>query len=397
MNIKYLLAAPIAGAILSVSITPATAGASAAQEKPVPITQVAGEKIANEYIFKTKEGLDPRQVASRLGIQPKHVYRGGSARGFSATAAGKTLSSAQSRGDLIDSIVENSVVNATATQSTVDAGLWGLDRIDQVSLPLNQTYQYTSTASGIHAYVVDSGIQSSHPQFGLFRTSNDFDINGTPAGTDCHGHGTHVAGIIGSSTHGVAKSVRLHGIKVTPACSAGTSAANVMAGLDWILLNGKKPAVVNISMAGAFNLFLNQKATDLVNAGYFVAAGAGNNGEDSCSVSPASAVGVMNVAASDKTDKRMVNLDGVTSATGLCTALYAPGHAIRSTYIGSQTATDSGTSMATAFVSGVAALRLKTNPTASSAYNWIMENAKPKITNAPAFTTDLLLHKGPLL
>ncbi len=158
-------------------------------------------------------------------------------------------------------VEEAAVVSVAATQSPVT---WGLDRIDQRALPLSGSYSYPSGAGNVHAYIIDTGILPSHPDFGG-RASVAFDASGGD-GIDCHSHGTHVAGTVGSATWGVAKGVRLHGVKVFLGCTGDGTNAEVIAGVDWVTGNHVKPAVANMSLAGdvdpalaAINASCNQK------------------------------------------------------------------------------------------------------------------------------------------
>jgi subtilisin family serine protease len=255
---------------------------------------------------------------------------------------------------------------------------WGLDRIDQRNLPLSQSYTYTNTGAGVNVYVLDNGINLTHQEFGG-RAVHDYDATlegGTI--TPCDDHGTHVAGIIGGANYGVAKGVALHSIKV--ASCAGSqpyiSDEAIIRALDWVMLNHVKPAVVNMSFAKHLRccgstlptitpqtLAIEDRVRILVNLGVTVVAGAGNESDDVIYFSPARVQEAITVGASDWTDQRDPN-----SAYGNLD-YYAPGVFILSASNGSSTATaiKTGTSMSTAFVSGVAAKYLQTNPTATPA------------------------------
>lgn len=256
--------------------------------------------------------------------------------------------------------VENDIVmkiDAT-TQSNPD---WGLDRIDQKALPLNSAYSYLQTGSGTTAYIVDTGILSSHQQFSgrvLSGYTAISDGNGT---TDCNGHGTHVAGTVGGSTYGVAKNVNLVPIRIL-GCDGSGASSSVIAGLDWILKNGKKPAVVNMSLGGDASTSLDSAVENLFDNGYVMVVAAGNSNTDACSASPARVSKALTVAATDNTDTR-----ASYSNYGSCVDIFAPGSQINSSWIGSNTATKvlNGTSMATPHVAGVVAEMLQSTPTAT--------------------------------
>ncbi|MGH7700739.1 MAG: S8 family peptidase [Gemmatimonadales bacterium] len=275
---------------------------------------------------------------------------------------------------------------------------WGLDRIDQRSLPLSRTYSFTGTASGVHAYIIDTGIWTAHPDFGG-RADNVFDamllgvLLPTVGGEDCNGHGTHVAGTVGGATWGVAKGVRLHGVRVLNCAGAGFT-SDVLAGVDWVAANHTKPAVANMSLGGGFSAALNTAVTNLWNAGVFVAVAAGNDNADACQSSPAGASGVLTVAASTKTDAK-----ASFSNWGSCVEIYAPGAGIKSAFLLGTTATLSGTSMASPHAAGVGALYKATfgDAASSTVASWIITNATSNaIAGNPAGTPNRLLFKSTL-
>ena len=281
---------------------------------------------------------------------------------------------------------------AIATQSMSSAGdPWGLDRIDQRARPLSWTYTYTRTGSGVRAYIIDTGIETSHTQFGG-RASNVYDAFGSN-GQDCNGHGTHVAGTVGGSTWGVAKAVMLRGVRVLD-CGGSGSTSGIIAALDWVRVNHIKPAVANMSLGGGYSSALNTAVTNLSNAGVFVAVAAGNESQNACNVSPASAATVTTVAASSNTDAR-----ASFSNYGSCVDLYAPGVKIASSYIGGRNVYLDGTSMASPHVAGVAALYKATYGDVSSGTidSWLKTNATANvITGNPTGTPNRLLYKAGL-
>ena len=285
-------------------------------------------------------------------------------------------------------VEEDGVVSLDATQNNPPS--WGLDRIDQRNRPLNAVYTFNWTGSGVTAYVIDTGIRTAHTQFGG-RAANVFDAFGGN-GQDCHGHGTHVAGTIGGSTTGVAKSVQLRGVRVLN-CSGSGSNSGVIAGVDFVRLNHAAAAVANMSLGGGISSALDTAVNNLHNANVSISVAAGNNnGANACNQSPARAANAITVGSTTTTDAR-----SSFSNIGTCLDIFAPGSSIVSAWASSNTAlaTLSGTSMASPHVAGVAALYKQANPSASSTTirNAIVNNATTNVvTNAGSGSPNRLLY-----
>ncbi len=350
----------------------------------------AGDVIPGSYIVVVKDGSDPAAVADARGANAKHVYRQ-ALNGFSAKLSDAQVAKLRAS-KKVAYVEQDRVVTASATQNMDGNGdPWGLDRIDQTSLPLSGTYTYNTTAPGVTAYVIDTGIATAHSEFGG-RASNVYDALGGN-GQDCNGHGTHVAGTIGGSTYGVAKGVQLRGVRVL-GCDGSGSTSGIISALNWVRANAAKPAVANMSLGGGYSSALNTAATNLAGSGVFLAVAAGNEDQDACNVSPASASGTYTAAASDRDDVR-----AYFSNYGGCVDGYAPGVDIKSSWLGGGTNTISGTSMASPHVAGVGALYKGANGDASSPtiVNWINSNATPGVISGnPSGTPNRVLYKAGL-
>ncbi|HEY0603068.1 MAG TPA: S8 family peptidase, partial [Herpetosiphonaceae bacterium] len=354
----------------------------------------------NQYIVVLKDGprISAGSVAQSVGATPKYTYDA-ALNGFAATLNPGQLKALQKHPNVayIEQDAEVSIQAAQPdvsiqTAQPVSGGQWGLDRIDEPTLPLDGFYNYNATASNVTVYLIDTGINISHWEF-AGRAAVAYDALGGN-GIDCNGNATYQQGVIGSVNYGVAKAVQMRGVRVLNCSGSGTT-SSVLSGMNWVAANAVSPAVVNINlgMAGP-NATVNAATTNMVNAGKTVVVSAGSNNANACNYSPASAAGVLTVAGSMSNDNR-----APFSNFGQCVELYAPAGTITTTSINGGYATISGTSMSASFTSGVAALYLSGNPAASPAVvnNWITTNATPGVIIGNILPTpNLLLYKSNL-
>ncbi len=353
-------------------------------------TNGARDVIPDRYVvvFKREVNDAPglaRQLAAAHGAKVHHTYQH-AIKGFAATLPAAAVNALRNNPNV--AYIEQDQ-RVQVAQTTQPYATWGIDRVDQRDLPLSGSYTYTSTGAGVRAYIIDTGIETSHWEFGG-RASVGADYVGDGYnGQDCNGHGTHVAGTVGGATYGVAKGASLISVRVF-GCSGGSQWSTIIAAIDWVRYYHVKPAVVNMSLGGGAMQSVDDATQNLINAGVTVAVAAGNNAQNACNFSPARAPGALTVGSSTSSDAQ-----AGTSNWGSCVDLYAPGELVTSAWLYGGTNTISGTSMATPHVAGAAALYLQGQPTALPATvgSAIVGNASQyKLYNLGAGSPNLLLY-----
>ena len=385
-----------------------------AGDRPQPAASVASDgSIPGHYIVVADWSVDAPALAAEYGLQPRHTYEH-LLNGFAAAIPDDVAAALAGDPRVLRVSVQRQLQKVETT--TEPAASWGLDRIDQRTLPLDGTYSYDHDAHKVRAYIIDTGVRYSHTEFegratfGFDAFANDpadallYDGSG-----DCDGHGTHVAGTVGGKTYGVAKRVQIVGVRVLN-CAGYGSDADVIAGMDWVAEHGVLPASANMSLGDivpskklGLSTEIDNAVKGLVASGVSLAIAAGNGyglgaapGYDACDYPLANVPEAITVGATKIDDEQTA-----WTSFGRCVDVYAPGHRIRSSYAtdDNATATLSGTSMATPHVAGVAALVLAQAPGATPAevHDVLVNGATADVVLKNPDNTTAFLDPAPLL
>ncbi|AWI30768.1 S8 family peptidase [Streptomyces tirandamycinicus] len=381
------LSAASATAVAALALgTAAAFPATAAEPAPVGVIENAGAPgaIAGSYIVTLDESAADagskagKALAAEYGAKIKKTYRA-ALNGYAVE-----LSEAQARkfaaDPAVESVVQNRVFTISGTQ--LNPPSWGLDRIDQRALPLNQSYTYPDSAGdGVTAYIIDTGVRITHSDFGG-RASYGYDaVDNDNTAQDGNGHGTHVAATVAGGSYGVAKKAKVVGVRVLNNSGSGTT-AQVVAGIDWVTQNAVKPAVANMSLGGGADTALDTAVRNSIASGITYAIAAGNSNANASNYSPARVTEAITVGSTTSSDAR-----SSFSNYGSVLDLFAPGSSITSAWHTSDSATNtiSGTSMAAPHVAGAAALHLADNRTATPAQvsSALTSAATPNVVGSP--------------
>ena len=358
-------------------------------------------RIDNQYIVVLKDDQSTQSIyadkksfvsaaandiSTNLGATVRKQYSH-AIMGFAVTADAQQLEALKNN-PLVKYIEVDKTFTVVDTQNNAT---WGLDRLDQQDLPLNQTYNYNYSGNGVHVYIVDTGINANHSEFSN-RVGSGYDaVDNDSNPNDCQGHGTHVAGTTAGTTFGVAKDATVHGVRVLN-CEGSGQTSDIVEGVDWVIQNNSGDAVINMSLGGSASSAMDEAVEKAWDAGIVTVVAAGNDNSDACSYSPARSNKAITTGSTDNQDRR-----SSFSNYGNCVDIFAPGSDITSAkYDTNNSSTEmSGTSMASPHVAGAAALYLEKNPgsTPAQVLQGLEDNAiQNTITDVKSGSPNLMLN-----
>ncbi|MFJ8073332.1 S8 family peptidase [Streptomyces sp. NPDC096176] len=384
-------------AALAVTTLLATAGPLTASAQSVPVPELAplhraANAVPGRYIVTLAESADSTEMTSEVGVRALFTYTS-VLRGFAADLTADQLKQVRLMPG-VTAVEEDATVSALVpAPSLAPARSWGLDRIDQRELPLDSDFTAAGSGQGVDVYVLDTGIDYGHSEFGGRAVFGYDAIGDGRRGQDCHGHGTHVAGTVGGAAYGVARKASLVSVRVLN-CEGRGALSGIIAGMDWVAANAEQPAVLNASLGSDRSTAVNNASDALSDSGVLPVVAAGNEARNACNVSPASAERGVTVGATTAADQ-----ETYFSNYGTCLAIYAPGADIVSARMGGGSVALTGTSMASPHVAGVAALYTSKHPTASAdeVAGWLVEQStKDVVTGISAGSPNRLLNTGGL-